>query len=177
MGSGSALRRWRQKMRDRNAELAARMAELDRLSDGKSEAWSKIFSRPDWRAEPYTHQGSCRCCGAPVDFHSASCEACHARWFEPQDPRQGRRTLLFALSSLAVALLGGVGFKILIGALLRNIGHNPDFIEFVESYLWVAGTVLILVGATYVYEYLDIVPKGHWQAVKRLDKSKSLRHH
>jgi len=170
------LRRLRRGVQDRRAELARRVAELDRLNDGTFEAWSQVFGHPEWRAEPYQHQGRCQICGATVDFHSSSCDACHAHWVELHDPGAGRRTLIFALSALIVALVGGVGCKTLAGAWLRAADRNPDFVEFAESYLWVAGTILILVAATYAYERLHIAPKGHWRAAKRLDKSGDISH-
>jgi hypothetical protein len=164
MGVTAKLRRVRQSVLDRRAELARRVAELDRLNSGQGEGWDQVFAHPDWRAEPYNHQGRCQRCGSAVDFHSPICEACHAHWVEFHDPGAGRRTLIFAFAALLLALIGGIGCKTLIGAWLRAADRNPDFVEFVESYLWVAGTILILVAATYAYEKLNIAPKGHWRA-------------
>jgi predicted nucleic acid-binding Zn ribbon protein len=174
----TALARWRKRLRDHRAELAERVAHLERVAAGKGDDndWEKIFARAEWRSQPFTHQGKCVYCGSKVDFHARRCGECGAEWVEYGDDRNGHRTILFALVSLTVALIGGVGCRYGVGMLLRQPDRNPEFVEFVQSYLWVAGTILILVAATYVYERMNIAPKGHWERAKRLDKSGALRH-
>ena len=172
--------RWWQRTRQRRADVAARVAHLERVLDGRAKGgaddWDKIFGRTGQGPHRFSHRGRCGVCGAAVDFHASRCPHCQAEWVETGGRHSRRSAIIFVLLSLSVALPGGIACRYGAGKLLENPERNPDFVSFAQNYLWIAGTVLILVVATYVYERLDIAPSGHWQAAKRLDKPGALRH-
>jgi hypothetical protein len=161
------LRGLRRRLRQRRASLTARAALLDRIGAPDAAphaAWQQIFDRPEWREAPPGHRGFCGCCRRKVGKQDRVCPHCQAKWVPVAEGRDGRRTNLFAALSLLAALGIGVLAKFLAASLLAGYRQLPaEFIAFVETYLWVAGTILTLVLATYLYEILDIAPAGKWR--------------
>jgi hypothetical protein len=169
----SVVRHWRDRLRQRQADLKLRAALLDKYVAGDAdgaEAFHRIFNVPRHRDLTYAHRGRCRLCHAKVDLHSRHCGHCGAQWreFKGEQPHIAERHFrLFSAASLVVALIGGVCIKFAVGSLLRRVSSYQDFIEFAEDYLWVSGTILLLVLATYVYERLNIAAKGEWSRPAR----------
>ena len=163
--SFAVLQRWHRMHKSRRAQMAARMELLDHLDlEGRDAAWREIFARPEWRKKNYGHLGRCGLCNARIDPHLRTCHRCGAEWTELKDPEGARRMTVFAVAVTPMALLGGVGIKSTVDSFLRAGGTlNPDFIDFVVSYLWIASTIMLLVFAISLYEWLGLIRNGEWR--------------
>ncbi|HXP95486.1 MAG TPA: hypothetical protein VN809_02155 [Telmatospirillum sp.] len=177
------LRELRQACRDRQREIAARVALIDKLGPlpredpsepcGEDVAsqlspWEAIFARPEWRRAPESHDGRCSCCGAAVSLDKATCDICGAVWGVPANNKA--RLCVFCILSVVLSIVGGYfigkSFPYIIHHYYNFIFNgrliNYGFVNFMESYIWVSGTFLILLLATYLFEKLNIGSKGMW---------------
>jgi ribosomal protein L40E len=168
--------RVRQALRDRRALLADRTAYIDKLDrsprqlageDGPQplSSWEAIFARPDWPKEKAGHNGRCSCCGAKVSPSATTCGNCGATWMTHVKRKHKIRRFLFCVVSIAISLIIGRSCaEIFVYSYYRfnTVGINYDFVNFGEWYIWATCTVLVLVLSTYIYEKMDIAPKGIW---------------
>ena len=184
------LRRLRQACRDRQREIAARVALVDKLgrtprensSEHRGEdfaaqlsPWEAIFARPEWGQAAESHDGRCSCCGAAVSLDKVVCDICGAIWSRPANNK--RKSCVFCILSVVVAVIGGYLLGVYFSYIVSHYYNmnsngrliNYGFVNFMESYIWISGTFLILLLATHLFEKLNIGSKGMW-AQERVSK-------
>jgi hypothetical protein len=149
------------------------LGRLDQATEGDS-AWQALYVHPERQRPEITHRGRCGLCRTRLGRHDAECPQCHACW-QARDKHQYRvRYWLFGLASMAAAFaIGGVSHIAFTRFLEPSQSEPPsaainhDFLLFMDSYLWVFTTVLVLILSTYLFEILDLAPRGRWVAIER----------
>jgi len=128
------FRRLLQKQRDRRAGLAEKVALLKTLDQAlrndsalSSSSWEALFARPEWHA-------------TTADTPKSPA------------PKNKNKTNVYFIWTLYTVLTGifSLLVKIYLYGYLNSLHNvNGDFIQFIESYLWILATLLLL---TYVGE-------------------------
>jgi hypothetical protein len=185
------LRGFRQACRDRQREIAARIALVDKLGRRPREntlehrgedftaqlsPWEAIFARPEWVQAPESHDGRCSCCGAAVSLDKVICDICGAGWKNVVNNK--KKLCAFCVLSIGIALtIGGLLGRAVSSIVEKHyLGNtnvvtvNSEFISFIESYVFVTGIFISLLVATYVFEKMNLAPKGAWEPFKSVGR-------
>jgi len=180
-----ALRTLRQMNLDRQRRLAIGVAHLDEFNrtypDGAYcdlgdrliqhvAAWEELFAKPEWAKAKASHLGRCSCCGSIVDLDETTCGGCGAVWREPNDHEKFVRQLSFGAAAIIISTaIGYFSGELFVYAAtdlggkspIANVWHD-EFINFVESYIWISVAILSVLASTYAYEKSGLAPKGVW---------------
>jgi hypothetical protein len=141
--------------------------------------WEKIFARPEWQKQRQSHNGQCSCCTGAVSLTETTCVTCGAIWRKP--PKNKYAYLSYIIASLLISVAAGFYLKYIFELYIYRSYKdditgklmNIDFVNFMESYIWVSSAILVLLLSTYVFERLPIAPKETWISA---EQSESTRH-
>jgi predicted nucleic acid-binding Zn ribbon protein len=161
------LRRIQLRHRQRQAALAERIRLLEQLDrpdryPSVSKEWQALFADPAWQRPAAGHDGRCGRCGAAVEAHERRCAQCGAVW-EKSKGRKLAIYLYFVFSVIVSVILGYVLSIYIHNLFLSHPRVNKDFAGFIESYLWVSGTILFVLIATIIIEKIDRPSRAAWR--------------
>ncbi len=159
--------------RDRQAALAEKirlLGRLDQATEGDA-AWQALYAHPEGQTPKITHRGRCGLCRAKLGRQEAVCPQCQASWQARPRHHYRVRTWLFGLASTAAAIAIGGAIHLAFARFVEGSQSeaaspaiNSDFLLFMDSYLWVFSTVMVLLLSTYLFDIFDLAPSGRWVA-------------